>query len=150
MSLGRRQAAAEVTKQKAAVEKHAAALFNSPHGVVLGNPKGDVTFVEFFDYNCGYCKRAMGDMLDLINFDPNLRVTLKEFPVLSPGSVEAAPGRQLPGTSECRPARAVFECAYVIGRAPPGFATSACRGDRGTRPCAGRPRRAALGVARRQ
>ena len=88
--LGRRQAAAEVTKQKAAVEKHAAELFNSPHGVVLGNPKGDVNFVEFFDYNCGYCKRAMGDMLDLINFDPNLRVTLKEFPVLSPGSVEAA------------------------------------------------------------
>ena len=86
----RRQAAAEVTKQKAAVEKHAAELFNSPHGVVLGNPKGDVNFVEFFDYNCGYCKRAMGDMLDLINFDPNLRVTLKEFPVLSPGSVEAA------------------------------------------------------------
>jgi protein-disulfide isomerase len=58
--------------------------------VVIGNPKGDVNFVEFFDYNCGYCKRAMGDMLDLINFDPNLRVTLKEFPVLSPGSVEAA------------------------------------------------------------
>lgn len=88
--LGRRQAAAETTKQKAAVEKHADALFNSPQGVVLGNPKGDVNFVEFFDYNCGYCKRAMGDMLDLIKFDPNLRVTLKEFPVLSPGSVEAA------------------------------------------------------------
>lgn len=88
--LGRRQAAAETTKQKAAVEKHADALFNSPQGVVLGNPKGDVNFVEFFDYNCGYCKRAMGDMLDLIKFDPNLRVTLKEFPVLGPGSVEAA------------------------------------------------------------
>lgn len=88
--LGKRQAVAETQKQKAAVDKHAKALFNSPNSVVLGNPKGDVNFVEFFDYNCGYCKRAMTDMLDLMNFDPNLRVTLKDFPVLSPGSVEAA------------------------------------------------------------
>jgi len=49
-----------------------------------------VTFVEFFDYNCGYCKRAMGDMLTLLKTDPKLKVVLKEFPVLSAGSVEAA------------------------------------------------------------
>ena len=66
------------------------AIFNSPHGVVLGNKDGDVTFVEFFDYNCGYCKRAMADMLDLLKTDPKLKVVLKEFPVLSEGSVEAA------------------------------------------------------------
>jgi protein-disulfide isomerase len=58
--------------------------------VVLGNPQGDVTMVEFFDYNCGYCKRALADMLDLLKADPKLRVVLKEFPVLGPGSVEAA------------------------------------------------------------
>jgi protein-disulfide isomerase len=58
--------------------------------VVLGNKDGDVTFVEFFDYNCGYCKRAMADMLDLMKTDPKLKVVLKEFPVLSQGSVEAA------------------------------------------------------------
>jgi protein-disulfide isomerase len=46
--------------------------------------------VEFFDYNCGYCKRAMTDMLDLMKGDPKLRVVLKEFPVLGPGSTEAA------------------------------------------------------------
>jgi protein-disulfide isomerase len=57
---------------------------------VLGNKDGDVTFVEFFDYNCGYCKRAMADMLDLMKSDPKLKVVLKEFPVLSQGSVEAA------------------------------------------------------------
>ena len=57
---------------------------------MLGNPQGDVTFVEFFDYNCGYCKRAMTDMLDLMKNDPKLKVVLKEFPVLGPGSVEAA------------------------------------------------------------
>src|SRR5262249_17280996 len=49
-----------------------------------------VTFVEFFDYNCGYCKRAMGDMFDLMKNDGKLKVVLKEFPVLGPGSVEAA------------------------------------------------------------
>jgi protein-disulfide isomerase len=65
-------------------------LFNSPRQVVLGNPNGDVTFVEFFDYNCAYCKRAMADMLELIRTDPKLKVVLKEFPVLGKGSVEAA------------------------------------------------------------
>jgi len=58
--------------------------------VTLGNPQGDVTFVEFFDYNCGYCKRALIDMVELMGKDPKLKVVLKEFPVLGPGSVEAA------------------------------------------------------------
>jgi protein-disulfide isomerase len=46
--------------------------------------------VEFFDYNCGYCKRALPDMLSLLKTDPNLRFVLKEFPVLGEGSVDAA------------------------------------------------------------
>ena len=58
--------------------------------MTLGNPNGDVTFVEFFDYNCGYCKRALSDMTELMKKDPKLKVVLKEFPVLGPGSVEAA------------------------------------------------------------
>jgi len=65
-------------------------LLNSTRQVELGNPDGDVTMVEFFDYNCGYCKRAMADMLKLMEQDPELRVVLKEFPVLGQGSVEAA------------------------------------------------------------
>jgi len=88
--LEKRHTAAEADKQKAGVQQHAALLFNSPRQVVLGNPKGDVTFVEFFDYNCGYCKRAMEDMMALMKSDSNLKVVLKEFPVLGPGSVEAA------------------------------------------------------------
>jgi len=87
--LDKRQQAAESEKHVAAVKDNANALFSSPNQVTLGNPKGDVTFVEFFDYNCGYCKHAMGDMLALLK-DPNLKVVLKEFPVLGPGSVEAA------------------------------------------------------------
>jgi len=87
--LEKKQAAAEVAKHKAAIAQHADILFSSPRQVTIGNPQGDVTFVEFFDYNCGYCKRAMADMLELMK-DPKLKVVLKEFPVLGPGSVEAA------------------------------------------------------------
>src|ERR1700748_1279937 len=88
--LSKRQAADEAKKHEASVSENAATIFNSPRGVMLGNKDGDVTFVEFFDYNCGYCKRAMADMLDLMKSDPKLKVVLKEFPVLSQGSVEAA------------------------------------------------------------
>jgi len=88
--LSKRQTAAEQKKHEASVTQNADTIFNSPRGVVLGNKDGDVTFVEFFDYNCGYCKRAMADMLDLMKNDPKLKVVLKEFPVLSEGSVDAA------------------------------------------------------------
>src|ERR1700729_310037 len=88
--LSKRQAAAETEKHEMSVAKNADTIFNSPRGVLLGNRDGDVSFVEFFDYNCGYCKRAMTDMLDLMKTDPKLKVVLKEFPVLGPGSIEAA------------------------------------------------------------
>jgi protein-disulfide isomerase len=84
------EATAAAAKYATAVKDNAAALYNSPYQVVLGNPQGDVTFVEFFDYNCGYCKRAYDDMINLMKADPKLKVVLKEFPVLGPGSVEAA------------------------------------------------------------
>ena len=88
--LEKRQTAAEAEKTKAAVKNNAATLFDSSRQVVIGNPQGDVTMVEFFDYNCGYCKKALGDMLTLLKTDPNLKVVLKEYPVLGPGSLEAA------------------------------------------------------------
>ncbi len=88
--LDKRQAAADAEKAKAAVASNAETIFNSTRQVVLGNPKGDVTMVEFFDYNCGFCKRAMADMMEMLKDDPKLKVVLKEFPVLGPGSVEAA------------------------------------------------------------
>src|ERR1044072_5081050 len=88
--LSKRQAAAEAEKHQASIAPKADPILNSPRGVTIGNKDGDVTFVEFFDYNCGYCKRAMADMLELMKADPKLKVVLKEFPVLSQGSVEAA------------------------------------------------------------
>jgi protein-disulfide isomerase len=88
--LDKRQSAADAEKHKTTIKQSSQTIFNSPRQVVLGNPDGNVTFVEFFDYNCGYCKRAMEDMLTLLKDDPKLKVVLKEFPVLGPGSVEAA------------------------------------------------------------
>ncbi|NWG25408.1 MAG: DsbA family protein, partial [Pseudorhodoplanes sp.] len=88
--LEKRQTLAEAEKAKSAIKSNATLLFNSPRQVTLGNPQGDVTFVEFFDYNCGYCKRALSDMLELMKSDPKLKVVLKEFPVLGQSSVEAA------------------------------------------------------------
>jgi protein-disulfide isomerase len=88
--LEKRQQAAEAEKHRNAVAQNKATLFSSPHQVVLGNPHGNVTMVEFFDYNCGYCKHALPDMLTLIKTNPNLKFVLKEFPVLGEGSVEAA------------------------------------------------------------
>jgi len=88
--LQRRQDAAAAAQQVSAISDNSSALFSSKRQVVLGNPKGDVTLVEFFDYNCGYCKRAHADLKELLANDKNLRVVLKEFPVLGDGSVEAA------------------------------------------------------------
>jgi protein-disulfide isomerase len=88
--LEKKQQLAEAEKARSAIKNHSEALFNSPRQVTLGNPQGDVTFVEFFDYNCGYCKRALNDMVELMGKDPKLKVVLKEFPVLGPSSVEAA------------------------------------------------------------
>jgi protein-disulfide isomerase len=88
--LEKRQAVAEAEKHRDAVKQYSEAIFSSPRQVTLGNTQGDVTVVEFFDYNCGYCKRAMSDMLDLMKNDAKLKFVLKEFPVLGEGSMQAA------------------------------------------------------------
>ena len=88
--LQRKTEEAEAAAQVSTISNDKERLFSSSRQVVLGNPQGDVTLVEFFDYNCGYCKRAHADMKRLIEEDKNLRFVLKEFPVLGDGSVEAA------------------------------------------------------------
>ena len=74
---------------KSAIGDNQQAIFSSPSDVTLGNPKGDVTFVEFFDYNCGYCKRALSDMETILKTDKNVRFVLKELPILGPDSLAA-------------------------------------------------------------
>jgi len=89
-TLAARKAAAKAEQQKAAIKANGRELFSSKRQVTLGNRAGDVTLVEFFDYNCGYCKRALADLLELMKSDAQLKVVLKEYPILGPDSVEAA------------------------------------------------------------
>lgn len=74
---------------EAAITSNFDAIFNASEDMVLGNPVGDITVVEFFDYNCGFCKRAMQDMNTIIAQDANVRFVLKEFPILGPDSLAA-------------------------------------------------------------
>lgn len=64
-------------------------IFNAAYDGYVGNPNGKTTIVEFYDYNCGFCKRAQEDMLALTEADPDLRFVLKEFPILGPDSTKA-------------------------------------------------------------
>ena len=89
-SLDAKEAAAKKLAQDSALAKNRAAIFNDPSSFVAGNPKGDVTIVEFFDYNCGYCKRTVGPLLDAVAKDGNVRLVLKELPILGPSSITAS------------------------------------------------------------
>lgn len=64
-------------------------IFNASYDGIVGNPDGDVTVVEFFDYNCSFCKRALVDMEAMVAADPELRFVMKEFPILGPDSQQA-------------------------------------------------------------
>lgn len=75
---------------KATLEARRSDLENDPNAPVLGNPDGDVTLVEFFDYNCPYCKRAKPELEALLESDPNVRLVFREWPILSAGSMFAA------------------------------------------------------------
>jgi protein-disulfide isomerase len=75
---------------KQVVADNAKALYSAPLQTVVGAPEGATTLVEFFDFNCGYCRKALTDTLTLIAEDPSLRIVLKEYPILGPDSVEAA------------------------------------------------------------
>ena len=88
--LEKRQRDAEANAQKAALASVGPDLVKAENGIVLGNPAGDVTLVEFFDYNCGYCKKSLSDVMNLMKDDPKLRIILRDFPVLGPDSIEAS------------------------------------------------------------
>jgi len=90
VELDRRQKENEQQARLKITQDKAGPLFSAKHDVAFGNPKGDVTIVEFFDYNCGFCKRALGDLQKMVAEDKNVRVITKDFPVLGPGSLEAA------------------------------------------------------------
>jgi protein-disulfide isomerase len=90
LALEKKQAAAEEQARADILKNKKEQLINPKGAIISGNPKGDVTLVEFFDYNCGFCKRGFADVQDLIKKDPKVRVVLTDFPVLGQGSTEAA------------------------------------------------------------
>ena len=89
-ALEARQKTAENSQRDGALTANARAIFDSPDDFVAGNPQGDVTLVEFFDYNCGWCKKGMPEVLSLIESDKNLKVVMKEFPIFGGDSDYAA------------------------------------------------------------
>lgn len=88
--LQERERTQQAQAAQAALATHRDALFNEPDGPMLGNPDGDVTIVEFFDYNCGYCRRSSRVIHDLLEADDQVRVVLREWPILGEGSLFAA------------------------------------------------------------
>jgi protein-disulfide isomerase len=76
-------------KANRAIEDNEKEIFDAKYDPAIGNPKGDVTIVEFFDYNCGYCRHALSDMQTMLEKDKNVRFVLKELPILGPESAAA-------------------------------------------------------------
>ncbi|MEQ9257898.1 MAG: DsbA family protein [Roseovarius sp.] len=85
--LEQREAQAEAEADVAAIRENAEAIFNDGYSWVGGNPEGDITLVEFMDYRCGYCRRAAPEVTDFITFDGNVKLIVKEFPILGEQSV---------------------------------------------------------------
>lgn len=83
-------ARAQADAARAALAAHADALARSPDDPVIGNPRGDVTIVEFSDYRCPYCRRAHPELRRLLAEDRNVRLVSKELPILGPGSLVMA------------------------------------------------------------
>lgn len=85
-----RQLAAEASADLALVANNAADLFDDGYSWVGGNPDGDITLVEFLDYRCGFCRRAMPEVASLLAADGNIRLIFKELPILGESSVLAS------------------------------------------------------------
>ncbi len=85
-----REKAAAAERKRAALKAHSGALNGSPDDPVIGNPEGDVVIVEFFDYRCPYCTKVAEPLRDAVLADGNIKLVMKEFPILGPDSQFAA------------------------------------------------------------
>ena len=87
--LQQRDEASSATQVQALLSEQRTLLERDPNAPVIGNNKGDVTVIEFFDYNCPYCKRAWSELNTVMAQDPDVRVVLREWPILGEASVYA-------------------------------------------------------------
>lgn len=83
-------AAPDDKKAEADIKANRAKIFNDPNSPIYGNPKGKIEIVEFFDYNCGYCKRMIPDIIKLVSENKEVKFIFKELPILGPTSETAA------------------------------------------------------------
>lgn len=88
--LEQRKLAAETNELQTLVAERSDEIFSDPEAPVGGNPNGDVTLVEFFDYNCPYCRKAAPILQQAVDEDRDLKLVYKEWPILGPGSEFAA------------------------------------------------------------
>lgn len=88
--LEQRQAEAEAVADQELVARNQAELFDDGYSWVGGNPEGDITLVEFMDYRCGYCRRAVPEVEKLLKADGNIRLVVKEFPILGEASMQSS------------------------------------------------------------
>ena len=88
--LKQRQAQTEAKRDLELVKNNSAAIFSDGYSYVGGNPEGDITLVEFVDYKCGYCRKAHSDVEDLLARDGNIKLIIKEFPILGEASITSA------------------------------------------------------------
>lgn len=89
-SLEERQAAEQAAAEVNLIADNAEAIFNDGFSWIGGNPDGDITIVEFMDYRCGYCRKAHADVAKLLDFDGNIRLIVKEFPILGEDSLASS------------------------------------------------------------
>jgi protein-disulfide isomerase len=80
----------QAERMATAIKDNATEIFRPANSPIVGNTKGDVTVIEFFDYNCGYCKKAFPDIAHLVDKDKKIKLIPKEFPILAKGSEEAS------------------------------------------------------------
>jgi len=88
--LDKRQQEQQAEQQQKVISDNADAIFRSPLAYTAGNPNGDVSVVEFFDYNCGFCRRALPEVVKLVDSDDKVRVVFKELPIFGNESEAAA------------------------------------------------------------
>lgn len=90
MKAREQEQATEQQKSESAIKDSRAEIESSDKSPTAGNPNGDVVVVAFHDYNCGFCKRSVPDVVELVNTDKNIKFVIKEFPILGDLSVEKA------------------------------------------------------------
>jgi len=89
-ALDKKQAEAKKAETRAVIADNAEMIYGGPTSFVAGNPNGDVSVVEFFDYQCGFCRRNFPHLNKAVAKDGNIRLVLKEWPILGPVSQYAA------------------------------------------------------------